>query len=230
MSKSSKFVGLVALCALGAGAYYWNENREPEAISPDPDTTITGGAVDATEESTEAPSSDLGTVAPPVTIENDPLGDGTFDQLLDDWTPVEAPTIPDRSSEVRAEWVTNSRIQQNLPDGTYWGFLHSIFDEEERGINFDVIQYDGEFIRSSDGDQLYPAYLEDLLYTSVVTGDAEPGDTRNAYVAPTTLWAIANGDTVATDIEVRGWYLLTIIDGKVMAAEGAVAPWSVSTP
>ena len=144
--------------------------------------------------------------------------------MLDDWTPVDAPIVPERSAEVRAEWVTNSRIQRNLPDGTYWGFLHSVYDEEERGINFDVVQYDGEFIRSSDGDQLYPAFLEDLLYASVVTGDAEPGEARNAYLAPTTLWAIANGESAPADIEVRGWYLLTIVDGKVVGAEGVVTP------
>lgn len=230
MSKTSKFVGLVTLCALGAGAYYWNENREPEAISPDPDTSIVESPVDATIVSTETPSSDPGTVAPPVTVHSDTLGDVEFDQLLDDWTPVDAPIVPERSAEVRAEWVANARIQQNLPDGIYWGFLHSVFDEEERGLNFDVIQYDGGVIRSSDGDQLYPAFLEDLLYASVSTGVAEPGEARNAYVAPTTLWAIANGDSATTDIEARGWYLLTIIDGKVVAAEGAVAPWSVSTP
>jgi len=226
MSKTSKFLGLVTVCALGAGAYYWNANREPETVTPAPDTSITGGLVDGSEESIDPPSTEStnGTVAPPVTIENDPFGDGTFDQLLDDWTPVDAPIVPERSAEVRAEWVTNSRIQQNLPEGTYWGFLHSVFDEEERGINFDVVQYDGEFIRSSDGDQLYPAFLEDLLYASVVTGDAEPGDARNAYVAPTTLWAIANGDSAKADIEVRGWYLLTIVDGKVVGAEGVVTP------
>jgi len=226
MSKTSKFLGLVTVCALGAGAYYWNANREPETVTPAPDTSITGGLVDGSEESIDPPSTEStnGTVAPPVTIENDPFGDGTFDQLLDDWTPVDAPIVPERSAEVRAEWVTNSRIQQNLPEGTYWGFLHSVFDEEERGINFDVVQYDGEFIRSSDGDQLYPAFLEDLLYASVVTGDAEPGEARNAYVAPTTLWAIANGDSAKADIEVRGWYLLTIVDGKVVGAEGVVTP------
>lgn len=226
MSKTSKFLGLVTVCALGVGAYYWNANREPETVTPAPDTSITGGLVDGSEESIDPPStgSTNGTVAPPVTIENDPFGDGTFDQLLDDWTPVDAPIVPERSAEVRTEWVTNSRIQQNLPEGTYWGFLHSVFDEEERGINFDVVQYDGGFIRSSDGDQLYPAFLEDLLYASVVTGDAEPGEARNAYVAPTTLWAIANGDSAKADIEVRGWYLLTIIDGRVIAAEGARPP------
>jgi len=226
MSKTSKFFGLVTVCALAAGAYHWNSNREPEAIDPDPDTSITGDSVDASEVSIDPPSTEStnGTVAPPVTIENDPFGDGTFDQLLDDWTPVDAPIVPERSAEVRAEWVTKSRIQRNLPDGTYWGFLHSVFDEEERGINFDVVQYDGEFIRSSDGDQLYPAFLEDLLYASVVTGDAEPGEARNAYVAPTTLWAIANGESAPADIEVRGWYLLTIVDGKVVGAEGVVTP------
>lgn len=216
---------IVAL-VIGAGGYYWYDSREPASIIPDPDTSSVDVPDDTAVETTEQSStgSTNGTVAPPVTIENDPFGDGTFDQLLDDWTPVDAPIVPERSAEVRAEWVTNSRIQRNLPDGSYWGFLHSVLDEEERGINFDVIQYDGEFIRSSDGDQLYPAFLEDLLYASVVTDDAEPGEARNAYVAPTTLWAIANGESAPADIEVRGWYLLTIVDGKVVGAEGVVTP------
>ena len=89
-----------------------------------------------------------------------------------------------------------------------------------------MVQYDGGFIRSSDGDQLYPAFLDDLLYASVITGDAQPGEARNAYVSPSTLWSMATGEPTDApdDIEVRGWYLLTIIDGKVVAAEGVVIP------
>jgi hypothetical protein len=137
---------------------------------------------------------------------------------------VDAPSIPEVSADVRAEWVQNSRIQNNLPDGVYWGFLHSVFDEEERGFNFDVVQFDGGLVRESEGDQLYPAFIEDLLYASVVTDDSEPGEARNAYVSSETLWNLANGEQAPDGIDVRGWYLLTIIEGHVVAAEGAVTP------
>lgn len=219
------FLLLVAL-VIGAGGYYWYDSREPASIVPDPDSSMVGVPDDTAVESTGQSStgSTNGTVAPPVAIDDDPFGDDKLDQVVDDWTAVEAPVVPERSAEVRAEWVANSRIQDNLPDGTYWGFLHSVIDEEERGINFDVVQYDGGFIRSSDGDQLYPAFVEDLLYASVITGDAEPGEVKNAYVSPTTLWSVANGDPAPEGIEVRGWYLLTVIDGKVVAAEGVVTP------
>lgn len=219
------FLVLVAL-VIGAGGYYWYDSREPASIVPDPDSSMVGVPDDTAVESTGQSStgSANGTVAPPVAIDDDPFGDDKLDQVVDDWTAVDAPVVPERSAEVRAEWVTNSRIQNNLPDGTYWGFLHSVIDEEERGINFDVVQYDGGFIRSSDGDQLYPAFVEDLLYASVITGDAEPGEVKNAYVSPTTLWSVANGDPAPEGIEVRGWYLLTVIDGKVVAAEGVVTP------
>ena len=219
------FLLLVAL-VIGAGGYYWYDSREPASIVPDPDSSMVGVPDDTAVESTGQSStgSTNGTVAPPVAIDDNPFGDDKLDQVVDDWTAVDAPVVPERSAEVRAEWVTNSRIQDNLPDGTYWGFLHSVIDEEERGINFDVVQYDGGFIRSSDGDQLYPAFVEDLLYASVITGDAEPGEVKNAYVSPTTLWSVANGDPAPEGIEVRGWYLLTVIDGKVVAAEGVVTP------
>lgn len=219
------FLVLVAL-VIGAGGYYWYDSREPASIVPDPDSSMVGVPDDTAVETAGQSStgSANGTVAPPVAIDDDPFGDDTFDRVLDDWTAVEAPVVPERSAEVRAEWVTNSRIQDNLPDGTYWGFLHSVIDEEERGINFDVVQYDGGFIRSSDGDQLYPAFVEDLLYASVIAGDAEPGEVRNAYVSPSTLWSVANGDPAPDGIEIRGWYLLTVIDGKVVAAEGVVTP------
>ena len=218
---------IVAL-VIGAGGYYWYDSREPASIIPDPDTSSVDVPDDTAVETTEQSStgSANGTVAPPVAIGDNPFGDDAFDRVLDDWTAVEAPVVPERSAEVRADWVTNSRIQDNLPDGTYWGFLHSVIDEEERGFNFDVVQYDGGFIRSSDGDQLYPAFLDDLLYASVITGDAQPGEARNAYVSPSTLWSMATGEPTDApdDIEVRGWYLLTIIDGKVVAAEGVVIP------
>lgn len=218
MSKTSKLLALMTVSAVGVGVYYWYDRREPESESIGLVTTTVAPNVAA--DSTDAPTTGSGTVSPPVSIHDDTVGDDTFDRVLEDWTVVDPPSVPERSAEVRAEWVTNSRIQQNLPDGTYWGFLHSVIDEEERGLNFDVVQYDGTFIRSSDGDQLYPAFVEDLLYASVVTGDGEPGDGRNAYVSPSTLWSVANGDSAPAGIDVRGWYLLTIVDGKVVAAEG----------
>ena len=217
---------VIGALVIGAGGYYWYDSREPASIVPDPDPSMVGVPDDTAVETTGQSStgSANGTVAPPVAIDDDPFGDDKLDQVLNDWTAVEAPVVPERSAEVRAEWVTNSRIQDNLPDGTYWGFLHSVIDEEERGINFDVVQYDGGFIRSSDGDQLYPAFVEDLLYASVIAGDAEPGDVKNAYVSPSTLWSVANGDPAPEGIDVRGWYLLTVIDGRVVAAEGVVTP------
>jgi hypothetical protein len=215
---------VIVVLALSAGGYYWYDNREPESIVVDPSLPVDVESTDGSVVSTDPPSSLSGTVAPPISVHSDTLGDVEFDQLLDDWTAVDAPSIPEVSAEVRAEWVQNSRIQNNLPDGVYWGFLHSVFDEEERGFNFDVVQFDGGLVRESEGDQLYPAFIEDLLYASVVTDDSEPGEARNAYVSSETLWNLANGEQAPDGIDVRGWYLLTIIEGHVVAAEGAVTP------
>jgi len=224
--RRSKLPLLVILGAvLGVGGYLWFESREPETVAPAPDSPIEQSTTDPAVASSSPVTTDgSGTVAPPVTVHSDTLGDVEFDQVLDDWTAVDPPSVPERSAEVRAEWVANDRVQQNLPDGIYWGFLHSVIDEEERGVNFDVVQFDGELIRSSDGDQLYPAFLDDLLFASVSVGDDEPGEARNAYVSPSTLWNIADGEAAPEGIEVRAWYLLTIIDGRVIAAEGARPP------
>jgi len=238
---------LLCLALIGAGGFALaNLDRTeptPQSIEPDPDTsTPREPSTDESPDTTDPVV--VNTVAPPVVVHSDTLGDLEFDQIVDDWTPVDPPSIPPHSHEVLAEWVSNSRIQENLPDGIYWGYIHSTFDEEERGFNFDVVQVhfgaeacrevfgdtedscwdDYGLTRASQGDQLYPAYLDDLLYTTANTFPDADGTLHNAFVSPSRLWELVDSGETVTNYPIRGWYLLTVIEGKVVAAEGITTP------
>lgn len=238
---------LLCLVLIGAGGFalvnFGRTDSEPQSVEPNPEASSPSlPNADETPVSTDA--SVVNTVAPPVVVHSDTLGDVEFDQILDDWTPVDPPSIPPHSHEVLAEWVSNSRIQENLPDGIYWGYIHSTFDEEERGFNFDVVQ--GHFgadacrevfgdtedscwddyglTRASQGDQLYPAYLDDLLYTTANTFPDADGTLHNAFVSPSRLWELVDSGETVANYPIRTWYLLTVIEGKVVAAEGITTP------
>ena len=234
---------LLLVLIAGGGGYYWWSNQDSDSVSSTPvDTT---GAPTVTEPITAPDTSPtIDSVADPISVHSDTLGDVEFDQLLDDWTSVDPPTPPPHSAEIKSEWVVGNRIDVSLPDGLYWGYLQGVFDEDVRGFNFDVVQvhfgieacrevfgnaedacWDNYGItRVADGEQLYPAYLDDVLYSSVTLFPEADGTLRSAFVSPGRLWDIVNTNEEVADTPIRTWYLLTIIEGKVIAAEGIYTP------
>ena len=162
-----------------------------------------------------------GTFAPPVTVHSDTLGDLEFDSVIDDYTPTDPPDTGAVTSTVDPSLVDGERIDTNLPDGLYWARPSSTFDEDVRGINFDVLDSPG----STGTPRLYPAFVNDILFVSLQWSDGPAG--QNASVTSATFWTLVDSgvDTVnLADIggtaTVRGVYLITIVDGLVVAAEG----------
>lgn len=218
--------------------------------APSTDTaapTDTGGST----ETSLVPSTDPSNLGNPVTVFSDTLGDLSIDQVIGDWTPVDPPQLPGATAEVQASWVENGRITTNLPDGFYWGVPRSTFDEDERGINFDIRQAfygdaciarfgtavdacNNDYQVTPEGQQLYPSYLSDLLFVSMAVVE-QPG-TLNMAVVPATFWSLINGGRPAT-IDLPGDdtdrasamlvgapFLVTVVDGKIIAAEGIWVP------
>lgn len=223
-------------------------------VNTDEDTSA-GGSDSSTPPNTDAsgPATDPSNLGKPVTVFSDALGDLDIDQVIDDWTNVDPPSIPGKTNEIKSSWVSNGRITVNLPDGYYWGTPVSTFDEEERGINFDIRQaYWGDEctkkfgsgddmclndyqVVESAGSQLYPSYLGDLLFVSLaVYGDAY--SQSNLAVVPATFWSllaagqpvmvtVPNGDPEPPNVAIANSpFLLTIVDGTIIAAEGVWIP------
>ena len=222
-------------------------------------TADTGGPSSDSEDSTSADDesstalTDPSNLGKPIPIFSDELGDLAIDQVIDDWTPVDRPKVPARTAGVEPSWVKNGRITVNLPDGYYWGVPVSTFDENERGINFDIGQVfwgdacterfgvgddtclnDYQVVDTS-GAQLYPSFLGDLLFVSL----AVYGDTyteTNLAVVPATYWSllaaggpvtvtVPNGEPQPPDVAIADSpFLLTIVDGTIIAAEGIWIP------
>jgi len=217
-----------------------DSDAEDSSESANPNNTNSGGPTPATD------PSNLGK---PVQIFSDTLGDLDIDQVIDDWTPVDPPQLPAITAEVKSAWVANGSITRDLPDGFYWGVPVNVFDEDERGIIFDIRQaYFGSACRQKfgsgddvcnndygvtpqSGKQWYPSYLSDLLFVSMaITPD------RNTAVVPATFWSLLNGGLplVVTVPSERGEqemamlakspFLLTIVGGTIIAAEGVWGP------
>ncbi|MFM1753003.1 MAG: hypothetical protein RL119_1965 [Actinomycetota bacterium] len=219
------------------------------SVSGDPNET---GSAEGTGDGNSGPATDPSNLGKPIEIFSDTLGDLDIDQVIVDWTSVDAPQVPEITAEVQSGWVQNGRITINLPDGFYWGVLVNTFDEEERGINFDIRQaFFGDACRQRfgdtddscnndygvtpfDGNQLYPSFLSDLLFVSLAVAEQPTG--QNTAIVPATYWSLINGglpSTVsipgdnsdrATALLVGTPYLLTIVDGAIIAAEGIWAP------
>jgi hypothetical protein len=228
----------------------------PPATDPG---TSPGGSDEAAEPVSEpesqedVPATDPSNLGKPVQVFSDALGDLDIDQVIDDWTLVDRPNVPNKTAEIRPAWVSNGRITANLPDGYYYGIPVSTFDEEVRGINFDVRQaFWGEEctkkfgvgddaclndhqVLDTAGSQLYPSFLGDLLFVSLaVYGDVY--SESNSAVAPSTFWSLlAAGRPVTVTIPTGepdppnvaiadSPYLLTVVGGTVIAAEGIWIP------
>lgn len=248
--------GLIA----GAGGILFVRASDDAADTASPDSVAVDGtdapAIDTVAptdtgsvDSSPAPATDPSNLGNPVKVFSDTLGDLSIDQIIEDWTPVDPPQLSDVTAEVRPAWVVNGRIDTNLPDGFYWGVPVSTFDEDQRGINFDIRQaFFGDTCRQrfgdavdacnndigvfpSDGQQLYPGYLDDLLFVSMaITPD------RNTAVVPATFWNLTNGglpslvDVPSVNGEqeqaflVGSPFLVTVVDGKIIAVEGVWVP------
>ena len=221
-----------------------------------PSDTASNDSGDQTSDTvadTEPDTTDASNLGEPVKIFSDTLGDLEVDQVIDDWTAVDPPQLPAKTSAITPSWVSKGRITVNLPDGYYWGVPVNTFDEEERGINFDVRQVfwgkectaqfgsgpdsclnDYQVLDTAD-TQLYPSYLGDLLYVSfAVYGSTGPA--TNMAVSPSTFWSllaagepssvtIPNGEPEPASVGIAGSpFLLTIVDGAIIAAEGVWVP------
>lgn len=216
----------------------------------------TDGAVPSDSEpetETDTSSTDPSNLGKPVQVFSDTLGDLDIDQVIVDWTMVDRPKVPSKTAEVKLSSVSNGRITGNLPDGYYYGIPVSTFDEDVRGINFDIRQVFwgdectkkfgvGDDICLNDyqvldttGSQLYPSFLGDLLFVSLaVYGDVY--SESNTAVAPSTYWSLlAAGQPVTVTIPTGepdppnvaiadSPFLLTVVGGTIIAAEGIWIP------
>jgi hypothetical protein len=159
----------------------------------------------------------------PVTVHSDTLGDLDVDQVIDDWTGVDSPQLPDTISQVDASTVENSYINGNLPDGFYVGYLVSVNDETEQGFTFDVRSSTDETIPVTSGQQLYPAYVSSLIYVSLrTTSDANTAISAAKYfeLAQSNIAEFVIPKTDLSALVTGTYMLLTVIDGTVIAAEG----------
>lgn len=229
------------------------DSSTPPATNAAAESTDGTADTSGTEPDRETASTDPSNLGKPVQVFSDTLGDLDIDQVIEDWTPVNPPSVPAKTAEVRTKWVDNGRITVDLPDGYYWGIPVSTFDEDVRGINFDIRQvFWGEEctkkfgtgddtclndyqVLDTNGSQLYPSYLEDLLYVSLAVYGGESTST-NMAVAPPTFWSLlAAGQPVTVTVPsgepeppnvaiADSPFLLTIVDGAIIAAEGVWIP------
>jgi len=162
----------------------------------------------------------------PVTVHSDTLGDLDVDQVIEDWTGVEPPHIPEEISTVGSAALEGEYIAGDLADGVYIGFLLGALDENEEGFVFDI--HDSfEIVKpENEGLHLYPAYLDSVLFVSLSTsGEANSAisvskyfelaksNTADLHIPNTDLLAIVKGTPM----------LLTIVGGAIIAIEGVDA-------
>ena len=188
-------------------------------IAPGVDLSTAPINTDASSTSGTDPSN-LGN---PVTVHSDTLGDLDVDQVIDDWTGVDSPQLPDTISQVDASTVENSYINGNLPDGFYVGYLVSVNDETEQGFTFNIRSSTDETIPVTSGQQLYPAYVSSLIYVSLrTTSDANTAISAAKYfeLAQSNIAEFVIPKTDLSALVTGTYMLLTVIDGTVIAAEG----------
>lgn len=253
-SSRLPLVLLVLLMAAVGGLVVFAANRSddasesPAVISSSDSSTPTN--TDPTD--TTGPTSDpAGTVGPPVTVhietEDSDHSDGA---VLDDFTMVDPPVVPPVSATLKTSWITKGVVTTELPDGYYWGYIDSSSDEPERTITFELRQvyWGSDSCRAQFGDDpdaclddygsdpslsgLLEVPVADLIFVSLPTlGDPGTGAFTSRSLSPANWWPLVNGGqtTVAipdddTEAIVITPYLLTVIEGKVVAAEGIRVP------
>ena len=162
----------------------------------------------------------------PVTVHSDTLGDLDVDQVIDDWTGVDPPQLPDEISTVGSAALEGDYIADDLADGMYVGYLVSALDENEQGFVFDIRDSLADVKPENEGLRLYPAYLDSVLFVSLSTSseansaitvakyfELARSNTSELQIPNTDLSAIVTGSPM----------LLTIVGGAIIAIEGVDA-------
>lgn len=210
---------LLLLGALGVGGLLVVSERSDRAPATTVATTLPSAVTPApgTTDAAAAPVT-IGSVAPPITISDEQIGDLTDESQLPDFTPVDPPAAPASFAPLPASAASTGRIDGDLPDGFYLGFVHGAFDD------------DGEYIAwrigSPDGPT-YPAYVSTMIFTSVRADARRADHPGSASLQPERFWQLlADGASTqavpeSDDVVILdGPYLLTVVDGSVIAAEG----------
>ena len=201
-----------------------SSNTTPIAIG---DNTIVSGVDDSSAPiSTDAsgPSgTDPSNLGKPVIVHSDTLGDLDVDQVIDDWTGVDPPSLPDEFSLVGSAPLEGEYLANDLSDGIYVGYLVTALDEDEQGFVFDIRDSPDEQLPHNEGLRLYPAYLDSILFVSLSTsGEANTAITVAKYfelaLSNTSELQIPNTDLTAKVTQVP--MLLTVVDGEIIAIEG----------
>ena len=201
-----------------------SSNTTPIAIG---DNTIVSGVDDSSAPiSTDAsgPSgTDPSNLGNPVIVHSDTLGDLDVDQVIDDWTGVDPPSLPDEFSLVGSAPLEGEYLANDLLDGIYVGYLVTALDENEQGFAFDIRDSPDNQLPHNEGLRLYPAYLDSILFVSLSTsGEANTAITVAKYfelaLSNTSELQIPNTDLTAKVTQVP--MLLTVIDGEIIAIEG----------
>ena len=159
----------------------------------------------------------------PVTVHSDTLGDLDVDQVIDDWTGVDPPQLPDEISTVGSVALEGDYIADDLADGMYVGYLVSALDENEQGFVFDIRDSLADVKPENEGLRLYPAYLDSVLFVSLSTSSE-----ANSAISVAKYFELARSNTSElqipnTDLSAfvtGGPMLLTIVSGAIIAIEG----------
>ena len=201
-----------------------SSNTTPIAIG---DNTIVSGVDDSSAPINTDASGPSGTdpsnLGKPVIVHSDTLGDLDVDQVIDDWTGVDPPSLPDEFSLVGSAPLEGEYLANDLLDGIYVGYLVTALDENEQGFAFDIRDSPDEQLPHNEGLRLYPAYLDSILFVSLSTsGEANTAITVAKYfelaLSNTSELQIPNTDLTAKVTQVP--MLLTVVDGEIIAIEG----------
>ena len=143
--------------------------------------------------------------------------------MIDDWTGVDPPSLPDEFSLVGSAPLEGEYLANDLSDGIYVGYLVTALDENEQGFVFDIRDSPDEQLPHNEGLRLYPAYPDSILFVSLSTsGEANTAITVAKYfelaLSNTSELQIPNTDLTAKVTQVP--MLLTVVDGEIIAIEG----------
>ena len=230
--QSSSKAPVIFLCLLiaAAGAFVFLQATESTSSSgtdssaPTTSPTNTEAPSQSVPVTTATPATDPSNLGKPVTIHSDDLGDLEIDQVIDDWSQVDPPMVPESIAQVDPSLVEGDYITGDLPDGFYVGYFVSAIDENDQGFTFDIRNSLDDPIPMPDGRQFYPALLDSLLFVSLPIVESE----KNTAMSAAKFFELANSGRVLVDIpktdlvaQITDTYmLLTIVDGAVIAIEG----------
>ena len=201
-----------------------SSNTTPIAIG---DNTVVSGVDDSSApintDATGPSGTDPSNLGKPVIVHSDTLGDLDVDQVIDDWTGVDPPSLPDEFSLVGSAPLEGEYLANDLLDGIYVGYLVTALDENEQGFAFDIRDSPDNQLPQNEGLRLYPAYLDSILFVSLSTsGEANTAITVAKYfelaLSNTSELQIPNTDLTAKVTQVP--MLLTVVDGEIIAIEG----------